>query len=149
MFSVPSDSASHRKDSLRNIDETGEFVVNIVSEAQFDTMNVSSGAYPYGESEFDLAGLAIKPSRTVAPPRASGVPTALECRHFQTLELPRNDEGGGYVPIIGTVTGTHIDDAVIENGLVKHDAFAPISRLGYRDYGRVTDIFQASRPGQA
>ena len=149
MFSVQSDHETHRKDSLRNIDETGEFVVNIVSEAQFEAMNISSGTYPYGESEFDHAGLAIEPSHTVAVPRASGVPAALECRHFQTIDLPRNDDGGGYVLVIGTVTGIYIDDNVVENGLVKYEAFVPISRLGYRDYGRVTDIFQASRPGQA
>ncbi|MEC8805846.1 MAG: flavin reductase, partial [Pseudomonadota bacterium] len=122
---------------------------NIVSEAQFEAMNISSGTYPYGESEFDHAGLAIEPSQTVAVPRASGVPAALECRHFQTIDLPRNDDGGGYVLVIGTVTGIYIDDNVVENGLVKYEAFVPISRLGYRDYGRVTDIFQASRPGQA
>jgi flavin reductase (DIM6/NTAB) family NADH-FMN oxidoreductase RutF len=149
MFSVQSDHETHRKDSLRNIDETGEFVVNIVSEAQFEAMNISSGSYPYGESEFDYAGLATEPSQTVAVPRASGVPAALECRHFQTIDLPRNDDGGGYVLVIGTVTGIYIDDNVVENGLVKYEAFVPISRLGYRDYGRVTDIFQASRPGQA
>jgi len=149
MFSVQSDHATHRKDSLRNIDETGEFVVNIVSEAQFDAMNISSGTYPYGESEFDLAGLGTEPSQTVAVPRASGVPAALECRHFQTLDLPRNEAGGGYVLVIGTVTGIYIDDTVIKDGLLSYDAFVPISRLGYRDYGRVTDIFQASRPGQS
>ena len=149
MFSVQSDHETHRKDSLRNIDETGEFVVNIVSEAQFEAMNISSGSYPYGESEFDHAGLATEYSQTVAVPRASGVPAALECRHFQTIDLPQNDDGGGYVLVIGTVTGIYIDDNVVENGLVKYEAFVPISRLGYRDYGRVTDIFQASRPGQA
>ena len=149
MFSVQSDHETHRKDSLRNIDETGEFVVNIVSEAQFEAMNISSGSYPYGESEFDHAGLTTEPSQTVAVPRASGVPAALECRHFQTIDLPRNDDGGGYVLVVGTVTGIYIDDNVVENGLVKYEAFVPISRLGYRDYGRVTDIFQASRPGQA
>ena len=148
MFSVQSDHASHRKDSLRNIDETGEFVVNIVSEAQFDAMNISSGTYPYGENEFELAGLKPEASQTITVPRASGVPAALECRHYQTLDLPRNDEGGGYVLVIGTVTGIYINDDVVEDGLVKYDAFVPISRLGYRDYGRVTDIFQASRPNQ-
>lgn len=148
MFSVQSDNAAHRKDSLRNIDETGEFVVNIVSEAQFDAMNISSGTYPYGESEFDHARLGTEKSQTVAVPRAAGVPAALECAHFQTLDLPRNETNGGYVLVIGTVTGIYIDDAVIKDGLVNYEAFVPISRLGYKDYGRVTDIFQASRPGQ-
>ena len=149
MFSVQSDSTAHIKDSLRNVEETGEFVVNIVSQAQFDAMNISSGTYPYGENEFTHAGLDMVPSQTVAVPRASGVPAALECTHFQTINLPRNETGGGYILVIGTVTGIYIDDGIVENGLVRYDSFIPISRLGYRDYGRVTDIFQATRPGQS
>ena len=148
MFSVQSDHETHRKDSLRNIDETGEFVVNIVSEAQFEAMNISSGTYPYGESEFDHAGLAIEPSQTVAVPRAAGVPAALECPISRRWTCRETTMNGGYVLVIGTVTGIYIDDNVIENGLVNYEAFVPISRLGYKDYGRVTDIFQASRPGQ-
>ena len=149
MFSVQSDSETHIKDSLRNVEETGEFVVNIVSEAQFDAMNISSGTYPYGENEFTLAGLDMVPSQTVAVPRAGGVPAALECRHFQTINLPRNASGGGYILVLGTVTGIYIDDEIVEDGLVRYEKFIPISRLGYRDYGRVTDIFQARRPGQS
>ena len=148
MFSVQSDNETHHKDSLRNIKETGEFVVNIVSQAHFEAMNISSGTYPYGENEFTIAGLDMVPSQTVEVPRVGNVPAALECTHFQTIDLPRNDTGGGYILVMGTVTGIHINDDVVEDGLVKYEKFVPISRLGYRDYGRSTDIFQASRPGQ-
>ena len=105
IFSVQSDSETHIKDSLRNIEETGEFVVNIVSQAQFDAMNISSGTYPYGENEFTHAGLDMVPSQTVAVPRAGGVPAALECTHFQTINLPRNASGGGYIM---AVSYTHL-----------------------------------------
>lgn len=148
MFSVQSDSETHIKDSLRNVEETGEFVVNIVSEGQFEAMNISSGTYAYGENEFTLAGLDMVPSQTVAVPRAGNVPAALECTHFQTIMLPRNASGGGYILVIGTVTGIYIDDGIVEDGMVKYDKFIPISRLGSRDYGRSTDIFEATRPGQ-
>jgi flavin reductase (DIM6/NTAB) family NADH-FMN oxidoreductase RutF len=148
MFSVQSDSETHIKDSLRNVEETGEFVVNIVSQGLFEAMNISSGTYAYGENEFTLAGLDMVPSQTVAVPRAGGVPAALECTHFQTISLPRNASGGGYILVIGTVTGIYVDDGVVEDGMIKYDKFIPISRLGYRDYGRSTDIFQATRPGQ-
>ena len=148
MFSVQSDSEAHIKDSLRNVEETGEFVVNIVSQGQFEAMNISSGTYAYGENEFSLAGLDMIPSQTVAVPRAGGVPAALECKHFQTISLPRNASGGGYILVIGKVTGIYVDDAVVEEGMIKYDNFIPNSRLGYRDYGRSTDIFQATRPGQ-
>ena len=149
MFSVQVHPEKDQKDSLRNIEETGEFVVNIVSEAQFQAMNVSSGDYDYGDSEFERAGLEPVASATISVPRASGVPAALECKHFQTLPLPRNSDGGGYTVIIGTITGIFIDDSVIEDGMLKYDRFVPISRLGYRDYGRITDIFQATRPTES
>ena len=148
MFSVQLDSPDLQKDSLRNVEETGEFVVNIVGEAQFDAMNISSGSFAYGDNEFIHAGLDMVDSDTISVPRVGGVPAALECTHFQTIMLPRNASGGGYILVIGTVTGIYIDDGVVEDGMVKYDKFIPISRLGYRDYGRSTDIFQATRPGQ-
>ena len=148
IFSVQASGPDHQKDTLRNVTETSAFTVNIVGANQVQAMNVSSGDYPYGENEFTLAGLDMVPSQTVAVPRAGGVPAALECTHFQTISLPRNASGGGYILVIGTVTGIYVDDGVVEDGMIKYDKFIPISRLGYRDYGRSTDIFQATRPGQ-
>lgn len=148
MFSAQLESPDHQKDSLRNVEETGEFVVNIVGKAQFDAMNISSGSFAYGDNEFIHAGLDMVDSDTVSVPRVGGVPAALECVHYETLPLPRNADGGSYTMVIGTVTGIYIDDAAITDGLVDYQAFVPISRLGYRDYGRTSDIFQANRPGQ-
>ena len=136
----------HRKDSLRNVEETGEFVVNIVGQAQFDAMNISSQSFAYGENEFLHAGLEMVESRTVAPPRIGGVPAALECRLYQTMPLPRDDAGRGYVMVMGTVTGIYVNDAVVTDGKLDYTAYTPVSRLGYRDYGRITDIFQVARP---
>ena len=146
MFSAETLAGGQRKDSLRNIEETGEFVVNIVGEAQFDAMNISSGNYPYGENEFIHAGLEMVESQTVAVPRAGGVPAALECRLQDTVTLPRNAEDKGYVMVLGQVTGLYVDEAVVVDGRISYDKFVPISRLGYRDYGRTTDIFTAMRP---
>ena len=146
MFSAETLAGGQRKDSLRNIEETGEFVVNIVGEAQFDAMNISSGNYPYGENEFIHAGLEMVESQTVAVPRAGGVPAALECRLHDTITLPRNAEDKGYVMVLGQVTGLYVDEAVVVDGRISYDKFVPISRLGYRDYGRTTDIFTAMRP---
>lgn len=148
MFSVQTDSPDHHKDSLRNVEETGEFVVNIVGEAQFDSMNISSGNFPYGDNEFIHAELEMVDSDSISVPRVGKVPAALECVHYETIHLPRNAQGGGYIVVIGTVTSIYIDDAVIRDGMVDYAAFMPISRLGYRDYGRSSDIFQKNRPGQ-
>ena len=146
MFSAETFAGGQRKDSLRNIEETAEFVVNIVGEAQFDAMNISSGTYPYGENEFIHAGLEMVKSQTVAVPRVGSVPAALECRLHDTITLPRNAEDKGYVMVLGQVTGLYIDDAVVVDGKIAYDRFVPISRLGYRDYGRTSDIFAAQRP---
>ena len=148
MFSVQTDSPDHHKDSLRNVEETGEFVVNIVGEAQFDSMNISSGNFPYGDNEFIHAGLEMVDSESISVPRVGKVPAALECVHYDTMHLPRNAQGGGYIVVIGTVTSIYIDDAVLRDGMDDYAAFMPISRLGYRDYGRSSDIFQKKRPGQ-
>ena len=148
MFSVQTDSPDHHKDSLRNVEETGEFVVNIVGEAQFDSMNISSGNFPYGDNEFIHAGLEMVDSESISVPRVGKVPAALECVHYDTMHLPRNAQDGGYIVVIGTVTSIYIDDAVLRDGMVDYASFMPISRLGYRDYGRSSDIFQKNRPGQ-
>lgn len=146
IFSADCSGHDHRKDSLRNVEETGEFVVNIVGQAQFDAMNISSQSFAYGENEFLHAGLEMVESRTVAPPRIGGVPAALECRLYQTMPLPRDDAGRGYVMVMGTVTGIYVNDAVVTDGKLDYTAYTPVSRLGYRDYGRITDIFQVARP---
>ena len=146
IFSADCTGHDHRKDSLRNVEETGEFVVNIVGQAQFDAMNKSSESLAYGENEFLHAGLEMVNSQTVSPPRVGGVPAALECRLFQTVPLQRDDAGRGYVMVMGTVTGIYVDEAVIKDGKLDYTSYTPISRLGYRDYGRVTDIFQVARP---
>ena len=146
IFSADCSDHDHRKDSLRNVEETGEFVVNIVGQAQFDAMNISSQSFAYGENEFLHAGLEMIESETVQPPRIGGVPAALECRLYQTMPLPRDDAGRGYVMVMGTVTGIYVDGAVVKDGKLDYTAYTPISRLGYRDYGRITDIFQVARP---
>ena len=145
-FSAEVLAGGRRKDSLRNIEETGEFTVNIVGEAQFGAMNISSGNFPYGDNEFIHAGLEMVAGETVSAPRVGGVPAAMECKLHDTIHLPRNLDDRGYVMVIGTVTGIYVDDDVVVDGKIAYDRYVPISRLGYRDYGRVTDIFQAARP---
>ena len=145
-FSAEVLAGGRRKDSLRNIEETGEFTVNIVGEAQFGAMNISSGNFPYGDNEFIHAGLEMVAGETVSAPRVGGVPAAMECKLHDTIHLPQNSDDRGYVMVIGTVTGIYVDDDVVVDRKIAYDRYVPISRLGYRDYGRVTDIFQAARP---
>ncbi len=132
------------KDTLANIRATGEFVVNIVSFALREAMNVSSGFYPAGEDEFAHAGLARAASHEVSPPRVAEAPAALECRCWKVLALP----GEANVLVIGEVVGLHINDAMLDGGKVDVTRYQPLARLGYRDYARIAETFALNRPGQ-
>ena len=134
------------KDSLRNVLETKEFVVNVVSAALGDAMNVSSGSFPYGTNEFDKAGLEMAACETVLVPRVKAAPAALECCLWQAIDLPTPDNGQASTVVIGTITGIHIADDVIVDGKVDVAAYQPLARLGYMDYAQITELFAMQRP---
>ena len=134
------------KDSLRNVLETREFVVNIVSAALGDAMNISSGSFPYGTNEFTKAGLAMADGETVSVPRVKAAPAALECHLWQAIELPAPKDGAASTIVLGTVTGIHIADDVIVDGKVDVTIYQPLARLGYMDYAQITKLFEMQRP---
>jgi flavin reductase (DIM6/NTAB) family NADH-FMN oxidoreductase RutF len=131
------------KDSVANIRQTGEFVVNVVSAAMQDAMNTSSGIYPHGEDEFVLAGLEKAPGETVTVPRVAGAPAALECKLEREVVLP-----GGNIVVIGLVSGIFIDEAHLKDGIFDVTSFRPLARLGYMDYTAVEQVFALKRPYQ-
>lgn len=132
------------KDSVANIRETGVFVVNVVSYALKDAMNVTSGPWDKDQDEFGLAELEKAESNTINCPRVAASPAALECKLTQILDL-----AGDYnTMIIGEVTGVHMDDACLKDGMFDVTSFSPLSRLGYKDYSTVRDLFSLTRPGQ-
>ena len=146
MFSSgPSGNTS--KDSLRNVLETEEFVVNIVSAALGDAMNISSGSFPYGRNEFTEAGLAMVDCETLSVPRVEAAPAALECNLWQAIELPTPEDGVASTIVLGTVTGIHIADEVIVDGKIDVTIYKPLARLGYMDYTQITTLFEMKRPG--
>lgn len=134
------------KDSQRNIEATGEFVCNIVSEALKEQMNQTAIHLPHGEDEMGFAGLEGAASTLVKPPRVAAAPVALECRYLQTVKLPSTKEPAGNYAIFGEVIGMHVDPAIVEDGLVDVTRYRPVSRLGYFDYATVTEVFQMLRP---
>lgn len=131
------------KDSLKAIRETGVFCVNICGRALAEAMNLSSGSYPRGTDEFTLAGLDKAPCRTIDCPRVAAAPAALECRMTQVIPLA----GKANFLILGTVTGVHIDDAVLADGRLDVTRYQPVARLGYDDFCAVDTLFPMTRPG--
>lgn len=141
-------SSAGRKDTQRNIEATGEFVVNMATAALKDALNATAGVVPPEIDEFDLAGLRKAPCRTVRVPRVAASPVALECVLSQTLSLTTRDgRKAGSEVIFGEVTGVHIDDHVIRDGIVDVTRIRPLSRLGYLDYAIIDQVFEMPRPG--
>lgn len=138
------------KDSISNIAETGEFVCSLATWDLRFHMNATSAAVPRGVDEFPIAGLTAAASRLVRPPRVKESPVALECRHWQTIELPPAGEGrkSGHFVVFGLVVGIHIDERFVKDGIVDTAAMRPIARLGYMDYTVVTpeSVFSIARP---
>jgi flavin reductase (DIM6/NTAB) family NADH-FMN oxidoreductase RutF len=136
------------KDSVRNIRETGEFVCSLATWDLRHAVNVSSAALPPGVDEFPIAGLTAAPSHFVKPPRVKESPAALECRHFQTIELPSTGKTPSNHVVIGEVVGIFIDESVIHSGRVATGDLVPIARLGGADYAVVgpESIFKQGRP---
>jgi flavin reductase (DIM6/NTAB) family NADH-FMN oxidoreductase RutF len=135
------------KDTVTNIEQTGEFVVNMATWEQRDQVVASSASLPPEVDEFTVTGLEALPSRLVKPPRVAGAPVHLECVHHQTLELPPSD-GGRNIVVFGRVVGVHIDDRMIENGKLDVRKVTPIARLGYLEYARVEHVFVMQPPGR-
>ncbi len=140
-------SSAGRKDSLRNIEATGEFVCSIASSDLRNQMNKSSEGVAPEVDEMSLAGLTAEPSHFVKPPRVKEAPAALECKYYQTIELPRSEGNSeGYYMILGQVVGVYIDDAYIKDGILDMDKLRLLARLGYMDYTVVDNVFSLDRP---
>jgi flavin reductase (DIM6/NTAB) family NADH-FMN oxidoreductase RutF len=136
------------KDSVRNVEQTGEFVCNLVSRDLAEAMNETAAQLPPGENEMIRAGLAAAAARLVKPPRVARAIAALECRKTTILRL--SDAGGRELDtwlVLGEVVGVHIDDAFLRDGRFDTAAARPVARCGYTgDYAEVTALFEMIRP---
>ena len=133
------------KDTLRNIEATEEFVVNLVSAQQAEAMNATSAELPPDESEFDHFSIAAAASDRVAPPRVAGAPIAMECKLEQIARI--GDAPGIANVVFGRILCAHIDDAVINDaGRIDPAKLDLIGRMGGGDYCTTRDQFTISRP---
>jgi flavin reductase (DIM6/NTAB) family NADH-FMN oxidoreductase RutF len=135
-----------RKDSLRNVEATGVFAINLATFDLREAMNASAANVPPHVDEFKLAGLTAEPCRLINCPRVGESPVVLECSHFKTLDLPDDDGRIQDYLVVGRVIGVYIDDRFIENGRVNTAAMKPIARLGYSEYATVETAWRMRRP---
>jgi flavin reductase (DIM6/NTAB) family NADH-FMN oxidoreductase RutF len=144
-------SCSGPKDSLTNVEATGEFVWNMATRELAEAMNVSSAPVPPNIDEFTLAGLETAPSRIVGPPRVLASPASLECRLLRIVDLfDLEGQPAGHQLVIGQVVGVHIRHTFLREGLFDTGAAHPVMRAGYRDeYVEATPetMFKMTRPG--
>ena len=132
------------KDTLRNIRETGEFVVNIATEDLIVPMNQSSGDYPPGRSEFAAAGVTPVAGTVVKAPRVAESPVQFECRLLQIVDVGRGGNAGHVV--IGRIVYGHVAPAVYRDGRILLEELKPLARYAGATYGPVRDTFDLPRP---
>ncbi len=137
-----------RKDSVNNIDATGEFVANFCGAELAQEMNISSASVAPGVDEMKLAGLEAAASTLVKPPRIARAIAALECKLISTTQL-KNAKGDLIDTwlTLGEVVGVHINDEFLKDGIFDTAAARPLGRCGYKgDYVEVNTLFEMIRP---
>ena len=137
-------SDSGRKDTIRNIEQTREFVVNIVSEDFVQQMNICSTEYPPEVDEFERSGLTPLASEVVKPPRVKESRVQMECRVLQIVDVSAKPLGGSIV--IGEVARFHAADELFENFAIDPARLNAVGRMGGPTYARTTDRFDLARP---
>ncbi|HVX10025.1 MAG TPA: flavin reductase family protein [Pirellulales bacterium] len=134
-----------KKDTLLNVEATGEFVLNAAVAALAEQVNLTSSELPYGESEADLAKLTLLPALKVKPPRVAESPVHLECRVLQIVPVGNGPMAANLV--IGEVLLMHVhDDLLGANSRVDPKKLQTIARLGADWYCRTSDLFEMRRP---
>lgn len=142
MFSSSAKADGFDKDSLRNIEASGEFVVNIASYHLRDQLNQSSKPLNHGVSEAEVFAIETAPSIMIKPPRIKQAAISFECNYLQTIEL----EEAKTKIILGQVIGIYIDDEIISDGKVDITKLKPLARLGYNEYTFIEKTFTMDRP---
>ena len=131
-----------KKDTLRNIEATGEFVVNIVDDDRAEQMNLTSGDYAPEVDEFELTRLTPAPSALVKAPRVGEAPINMECKVVRILPV-----GKAHL-VIGEIVQFHIRDDIYDpaTGRLDMHRLRPVGRLTGNLYAHIHDIFEMKRP---
>lgn len=129
------------KDTLRNVRETGEFVVNLASAPMVDSINASSARFDPLVDEAEALGVRLEPSVRVSVPRVADAPASIECRLHSMIEL------GDSTVVLGAVLAvTVLSSALAADGLPDIAELRPVSRLGRNEWGHPPEVFELDRP---
>ena len=132
------------KDTLINIRDTKEFVVNIVSESFAEKMVLCSTDFDSDVDEFEMSGITPIASQKVVPPRVGESKVSFECILNQIVEIGDGTAGSGFV-VIGTIVLFHIDEEVYEDGRINLEQLQALGRIAGNGYARTTDTFDIIR----
>ncbi len=130
------------KDSIGNVIDTEVFCVNVVGHEMRDAMNKTCLLASRDVDEFVLAGLERTECETIPCSRVAHAPASMECKLTKVVDLP----GSSNIVAFGEVTGIHLNEKYLINGIFDVTKFQPLARLGYQDYARVTELFSLKRP---
>ena len=145
LFTGANDRTGRKKDSIINVGEVPEFVVNVVPYALREAMNATSASLPRGVSEFEKFQIATAPSTRVRPPRVAASPVAFECRLDRVVTVGDGPLGGNVV--FGTVLCLHVSETVLGvDGAIDPRKLDTIGRMGGDLYSRTTELFALQRP---
>lgn len=134
-----------RKDTVRNIEQVPEFVVNLVSFELAEQMNATSAMLPYGESEIEIFGIASHPSERVRPPRVAAAPVAFECTLDRFVRIGDGPLAANVV--FGRIQLAHVADAILgNNGKPDPTKLDLIGRMGGETFTRTRERFDLERP---
>lgn len=133
-----------KKDTLLNIEATGEFVINVVSEEMAQAMNLCSGEYPPDVDEFELSKLTPIASEVVKPPRVAEARVQMECTLLEVVHISAKPLGGSLV--LGKIVRFHVADEIVHNFQIDPDRLNAIGRMGGPSYVRTKDRFDMQRP---
>lgn len=132
------------KDTLINIRETEEFVVNIVSESFAEKMVMCATDFDSDVDEFEISGLNTANSQKIKPPRVEEAKISFECKLNQIVEIGDGSAGSGFV-VIGTIVLFHLDDNIYDNGRILLNQLEPLGRIAGNWYTRSTDTLEIVR----
>jgi flavin reductase (DIM6/NTAB) family NADH-FMN oxidoreductase RutF len=136
------------KDTLRNIRETGEFVISVVTEELAKLANATSAEFTPDVSEWDTLGIQGADSITVRPKRVAASPAAFECKLIQIVDLGAKDTPTNSL-VLGHVLRIHVDDAALDGTRPRSDALHLVGRMGGSEWCRTSDKFMLLRPSSA